>query len=643
MTMTPQSLLVLLLMWALAWPVAAQDDARRAAFQAALTQAEAGVTPTTPDTAALREYRLYPYLQAARLQSAVQRQPGDATDVAVLRFLDEYPNLPVSRDLRRQWLNSLAQRAQWPAFLAQYRADSADPGLNCHRYQARIETGDLAGLQDELTAFWVEAPQMSQACVAPFRWLQAQGQLTPARTEQRARKALSDGNVELSDWLIKQLPETQRAPLAQWQRLLRDPPRELGVIAGDASIRFEWPALLAGFSRYARRDSSGAQALLQRFDRRRFEPGQYEELQRWAALGLSWDRKPEALAAFRAIPETAQDARTHEWRIRSALWNRQLEQASQWLHQLPADMAAEPRWIYWRARVLEVLGRGRQSPPIYRTLTEDNGYYGLLSAWRLGEPYRARSRPLARDADLQAQLLQRPALLRARELNAIGRANWANAEWRDATADLDAAGRVQAAQLASAWGWHVQAVSMLAQANAGDALEWTHPDAYAAEIRRAAQHTNLQTAWIYGVMRQESLFHPQAVSSANAYGLLQLLLPTAQGVARRWQMPAPTRESLFRPEVNVPLGAAYLREMTDRFDGQFLLTLAAYNAGPNAVPRWLPEQPMDADFWIENVPFNETRGYLQRILWHMAARATLDGKPLDVTPLLQPVHRPPVR
>ncbi|MGH8457639.1 MAG: lytic transglycosylase domain-containing protein, partial [Stenotrophobium sp.] len=130
----------------------------------------------------------------------------------------------------------------------------------------------------------------------------------------------------------------------------------------------------------------------------------------------------------------------------------------------------------------------------------------------------------------------------------------------------------------------------------------------------------------------------QAVSRANAYGLLQLLLPTAREVARRWKQPTPSIDDLFRPEVNVPLGAAYLRELRDKFDGRYILALAAYNAGPKAVARWLPDTTQDADIWIENIPFNETRSYIQRIVWHVAVFGWREtGKAQDVSDLLQPV------
>jgi soluble lytic murein transglycosylase len=73
---------------------------------------------------------------------------------------------------------------------------------------------------------------------------------------------------------------------------------------------------------------------------------------------------------------------------------------------------------------------------------------------------------------------------------------------------------------------------------------------------------------------------------------------------------------LFDPYINTALGAARLRMLLDEFDDQIPVALAGYNAGPNAVMRWLPQEPLDSDIWIENIPYNETRGYVQRILWH---------------------------
>jgi soluble lytic murein transglycosylase len=98
--------------------------------------------------------------------------------------------------------------------------------------------------------------------------------------------------------------------------------------------------------------------------------------------------------------------------------------------------------------------------------------------------------------------------------------------------------------------------------------------------------------------------------------LLQLMPATARRTAKVWKKPKPSADDLLDPRVNVPLGAGQLRILVDRFGGQTPVALAGYNAGPNAAARWLPPRPIESDIWIENIPYNETRAYVQRILWH---------------------------
>jgi soluble lytic murein transglycosylase len=106
---------------------------------------------------------------------------------------------------------------------------------------------------------------------------------------------------------------------------------------------------------------------------------------------------------------------------------------------------------------------------------------------------------------------------------------------------------------------------------------------------------------------------------------MQMLPSTASAIARRWHIAFPGRDSLFDPSVAVPLGAVHLRELLDHYGEQLILSLAAYNAGSAAVAHWMPAQTTDADVWIENIPYNETRGYVQHILEHIVAYAAMRG------------------
>jgi soluble lytic murein transglycosylase len=122
---------------------------------------------------------------------------------------------------------------------------------------------------------------------------------------------------------------------------------------------------------------------------------------------------------------------------------------------------------------------------------------------------------------------------------------------------------------------------------------------------------------------------------------MQLLPSTAQTTARRTGLPAPTRASLLQPSVNVPLGSSFLRYLLDRSDDQWPLAIASYNAGPAAARRWLAPMPVETDVWVENIPFNETRAYVQRVHWHSLVFEWLaERKPRDTSAWLGTVRAP---
>lgn len=129
-----------------------------------------------------------------------------------------------------------------------------------------------------------------------------------------------------------------------------------------------------------------------------------------------------------------------------------------------------------------------------------------------------------------------------------------------------------------------------------------------------------EEALLLAVVRQESAFDAQAVSSAGARGLMQLMPSTARQVARVLKVAASTERLTGDPAYNVLLGRTYLGSLLDAYDGSYVLALAAYNAGPSNVRRWIRRygDPRDPDVdivdWVELIPFNETRNYIQRVL-----------------------------
>jgi soluble lytic murein transglycosylase len=139
-------------------------------------------------------------------------------------------------------------------------------------------------------------------------------------------------------------------------------------------------------------------------------------------------------------------------------------------------------------------------------------------------------------------------------------------------------------------------------------------------------------------MREESAFRPEVVSSARAYGLMQLIMPTARSMGRKLGIKV-TRKSLNDPAVNIALGSRFLSILSKRFDHNPLLAIPGYNAGPGAPRRWVKKRTVDDfDVFVETIPYRETRRYTKRVIRTMAAYATLYGKGMDSAWLRLPEH-----
>ncbi len=137
-------------------------------------------------------------------------------------------------------------------------------------------------------------------------------------------------------------------------------------------------------------------------------------------------------------------------------------------------------------------------------------------------------------------------------------------------------------------------------------------------IKNWAQTRQLDPYQVAGLIRQESVFNPRAKSHANAYGLMQLLIPTARATARKYGNSATiTAEALFQPALNIELGTAYMRDQFDKF-GRIEYVAIAYNAGPGRVAPWRASLPLEMDEFVEEIPFRETKGYVQGVIRNTA-------------------------
>lgn len=320
------------------------------------------------------------------------------------------------------------------------------------------------------------------------------------------------------------------------------------------------------------------------------------------------------------------------------------------LGQDSRSVITRARSAYWQGRALEARGDRAGARARYGAGAElPVAFYGQLSALALGEStaqlsarvLRAPAPPVTtpRAADFAARELAR-AVLTLADLGDTRRARIFLLRLEDMA--NDGTDRMLAARLANHIGRPDHAVWVARRAGAaGDIIL---PEGWPTPYRPPV--TTPEPAFIHAITRQESNFDTEAVSGANARGLMQLLPSTATLVARRLGTQVSVAQLTQSPETNMRLGAAYLEQMLERYAGALPLAAAAYNAGPGRVDQWLGTygDPRGGDVdmldWMEQIPFTETRNYVQRVIENVMVYRARDAASAALEHPLAPWLRP---
>ena len=583
----------------------------------------------------LRDYPLHPYLE----YQALGRRLDQADSADIEGFLDNHAATPLAWLMRAKWLNHLAKKKRWGDYLQFYRP-SANISRRCHHLQALIATGKAGEALPKVAEIWLHGRSRPSACDPVFAAWDKAGYRTDELNWRRIEKAMEAGEWRLAEYLGRGLSNADQVWLKRWVRLYRNPAH-----AGDKD-RFATPhpyreAMLShAVRRLARFDGLEALGLWQEIKPRYvFTQQQVRRTEHYIVRNLVRTPGDTAYAFIRSVDVGADDLRVHEARIGAALLREDWSQVVRWIAALPQAERDDERWTYWLARALEGSGDKGAADSLYAKVARERTYYGFLAADRSAREYHLAHAETPVSEELLGQIEQLDAVKRARELFALERWSDARREWRELTRGMDAETLKAAAKLAKQHGWHDRAIFTLARTGYWDDLELRFPLEHIDLVEENAKRHGIDIAWVFAVMRQESAFMSNARSHAGAMGLMQLMPATARSVARTvLKKKPPRRHELLKPDTNIALGSAYLKQVKGELGDSAMLATAAYNAGPHRVTRWLPERTLPADIWIELVPFEETRGYLRRVLAYTVIYEKRMGKiPTRLQDRLHPV------
>jgi soluble lytic murein transglycosylase len=599
---------------------ASQLQQQRELFRQAYPQAELGnwsaiESLTAAERRSLEDYVLWPDLRAAYLKSTIRK----ADDDEVRAFLEQYGTLKPARELRYRYALQLARSGRMQDYLEIYQSfyqGIAMPKLDCLALQAELEQGRDRRVVNRAVDLWLVGRSQVDECDPVFAWVKDNEGLGADEYRQRFDLAIEARQFSLARWLAKSIDAQHVDVASRWIRAQNNPSafiRETRRQGNDSTARAQ---LVYAVERLTYNDPIVADELWRdirgRYD---FSEQQRYATERHIALWMARDQLPGAYEALHALPLGAVDDEVARWRARSSLRRGSWDTLLADIELLSETERASEEWRYWQAIALQQSGDDAAAEATLTLLATERSYYGFLAADAIGAPYHLDSSMIAVDERLLQQLEARPAVLRARELFFTGLEGRGRSEWQGVLTSLSDGEKRQAAVLADRWGWHSRAIATAASVGFYDDLEMRYPLAFKDAFLRSSEQASIPSTWAYGIARSESLFMRDIRSSAGAIGLMQLMPATGKEVARSLKLPYSGLATLTDADANIRLGTTYLSQMAERYGGNRVAATAAYNAGPHRVDAWLPEQgSLDARIWIENIPFNETRKYVRRVL-----------------------------
>lgn len=611
--------------------LARDPETQRENYTAALTALRAGdETQYRTYLQKLDGYVLRSYAEYEYLKDRIERTPV----AALQQFFGASEYTPLPDLLRQRWLHVLADRGDWETFMREYTEAATDPELTCQYLARRLKGGALGPeLMQQIDELWTTGHRLPSACNPLFSaWKQA-GRMTVEKVWDRIGLAMEARELSFVRDLERYLPPKERVWVRRWLAMHRDPAHELSTLNYPIETPVARTIVRYGIVRLAYRDPEVAMRRWQELKRKHEFFGEDDNyVLRYIGILAAQNRSPHALKWLAAVSAEPDDVSLKRWRVYAALWEGEWETAQQSIAALPAAERNSTRWRYWTARILDHKGDQNAAREIYTALARERDYYGFLAADHIGADYTMQHVAVDASAEEIARLESRPAIQAAHELYALGEIVDARRQWRWALRALDDRELQVAAVIARRWGWYDRAIQTVVMSGHPDDLELRFPVIYRDVIETNAEKYDIDPGWIYGVVRQESAFVVDARSEAGALGLMQLLPSTGRAGIRRLRLRARVEDALLSVEHNVRIGVNYLKQVLDRYDGNQVLATAAYNAGPNRVNGWIPEDPVDADVWVETIPYDETRNYVKNVLAFAAVyEYRLGHKPTRLT------------
>ncbi len=546
--------------------------------------------------------------------------------------------------LRNDWLLELGRTNDWPTFLEELPLlrMRTDREVTCYALVADTSR-PAADRANQLPDLWLAQTRADEGCAFAAAHFLASGHLAPEVVWRRARFAMQRNQpaivAQALGLIDPSLSATANALHSNPERRLSENP------AGQRSRANELDTL--ALIRLATRDpQAGITEASRARWRNQLTPEQHSWV--WGVIGWRMTQRlsPDALGHF-ANAQIQHLSNEHlVWRTRAALRAGDWNEVHHSIMAMSPGQREETVWTYWLARALmaqNTTASRAEAQALYERIAGIGGFYEQLALEALGQAVVTPPPPEPLTLAEVAAARSHPGLMRGLYAIQMGLRTEGVREWHHAIALNVPGGKSDRELLAAAdfacsrqvWD---RCINTSKRTRQEIDQRQRFPMPFQDEVIARSRDIGLDPAYVFGLIRQESRFIMDARSHVGAQGLMQIMPDTASWTARRIGLRDFRPEQINDRDTNILIGTAYLRMALDNFDGSAPLAAAAYNAGGSRARNWRNGPTLEAAIWIENIPFEETRDYVKRVLANATNYAALiTGEPQRLSSRLQPV------
>jgi soluble lytic murein transglycosylase len=565
----------------------------------------------------LPNYVLAAYVDYYRLKPRLREASADE----IRAVLERHQGSSVAERLRNDWLLELGRARDWNNFdreLAQ-AARSDDVQVRCYVLLARAARGER--VIDEARGLLVNPPAYGEGCAALMAQLAQAGQLSQDELLAQLRLAgeMTATGPSRRIALLLGASDTRAAQAV-------DVPA-VAMARGIGSTRAEHEIYLVALGRMARTSLKLATVAL---DKNSSKLSNEERAIGWAnvALAASIVLAPEAADYWRRAEGAPLTNFQREWKARIALRRGDWRQVAATIDAMPSPLRDESGWVYWLGRAYAHQGRREDADALFRRIATQNNFYGQLAMEELGELVTIPPSAAAVTPFEVNQVAQLPAVRQAMKFYELRLRPEGNREWNWATRTMNERQLLAAAEYAR----RNDLLDRMVETSLRTRIELDYNQRFPAPhndiLQPTAKNLSLDTAWVYGLIRQESRFISDARSGVGAAGLMQVMPATGKWVAAKIGLTDFVHDMLSDLRTNITLGANYMNMVLENNGGSQVLATAAYNAGPARSRTWrgLLDAPMEGAVFVETIPFSETRTYVRNVMSNATNYAALFEK-----------------